>query len=147
MVGSRISAKQAAALTVVLAFTVVAVRAWETAQSGWEAIGNPAAPRVQRELGSYSGGFFDAALLASRRVIPRDATFSIRVGLDPPIDSSFLEAFPGLFRYWLLPRRFNEDTRAVDWVITFHHPAETLGVPIRRVVPLGLYTDAVEVAR
>ena len=147
MVGPRISAKETAALTVVLALTVVAVRAWETAQSGYQAIGSPASPRAQRELGSYGGGFFDTALLASRRVIPRDATFSIRVGESPPIDGSLLEAVPGLFRYWLLPRRYNEDTRAVDWVITFHHPADTLGVAIRKVVPLGPHTDAVEVAR
>jgi hypothetical protein len=144
---SRISVKEAAAVIVVLALAVVALRAWQTAQSGYQALTGPVPTRTQRELGSFDSGRFDVALLASRRVIPRTATFSIRVGQSPPIDSSVLEAVTGLFRYWLLPRHYNENTRAVDWIITFHHPAETLGVAIRKVVPLGLDTDAVEVAR
>ena len=134
-------------MIVVLALALVALPAWGAVQSGYEALTNSAPTRTQREVGGFDNGRFDDALLASRRVIPRDATFSIRVGQSPPIDSSVLEAVTGLFRYWLLPRRYNENTRAVDWVITFHHPAETLGVAIRKVVPLGLDTNAVEVAR
>jgi hypothetical protein len=50
-------------------------------------------------------------------------------------------------RYWLLPRRYSDDIHDVDWVITFHHPSESLGVPVRREVGLGPDANAVEVAR
>ena len=54
---------------------------------------------------------------------------------------------PPLFTYWLLPRRYTEDAHAADWVITYNHPASTLGVQIRRQFDLGDGVGAVEVAR
>ena len=123
------------------------VRVWETAQSGYQSLASPTPSRSDRELGDALGGSLNGALLASRRVIPRNATFSVRVGLTPPADGSILEAIPGLFRYWLLPRRYTDDAHAVKWVITFNHPAETLGVSVRKVIPLGPGVNVVEVAR
>jgi hypothetical protein len=144
---SRISVKETVAVIVVLALVSVAHATWETARSGYQTLTRPGPPLSERELGDILGGDLDVALLSSRRVIPLGQTFSIRVGQEPPVDQAVQDAATGLFRYWLLPRRYNVNTRAVDWVITFHHPAETLGVPIRRVIPLGKDTNAVEVDR
>jgi hypothetical protein len=139
--------REAAAVFVALALVGVGLRVWETAQSGYQSLTSPAPSRSDREIGNVLGGSLNGALLASRRVIPRNATFSVRVGLTPPVDSSTLSAIPGLFRYWLLPRRYRNDAHAVKWVITFNHPAETLGVSVRKVIPLGAGVTVVEVAR
>jgi hypothetical protein len=143
----RIPVKETVAVIVALALVSVAHATWETARSGYQTLTHPGPPLAERELGTVLDGDLDEALRASRKVIPAGATFSIRVGQEPPVDHAIQDAIPGLFRYWLLPRVYNVNTREVDWVITFHHPAETLGVPIRRVIPLGWDTNAVEVAR
>src|SRR2546428_12891978 len=135
---SRVSVREAAALIVALALIGVATRAWETAQSGWQSLRSPTPSRTERELGSVLNGRMNGALLKARRIMPRNATFAVRVGLDPPaVDGSVLDAITGLFRYWLLPRRFTPDSHAADWVVTFHHSSETLGVRIRREIGLG----------
>jgi hypothetical protein len=146
---SRLSVREAAAVLVALALVGLALPAWHTAQSGYQSLqsltrGGPS--HTDRELGLGLGGKLNGALLAARRVIPQNATFSVRVGLTPPVDSSFLDGVPGLFRYWLLPRRYTDVAHSADWIITFNHPSETLGVSIRKVVALGPGTNAVEVA-
>ena len=148
--GKRARARDAAVLTVVLAFAGVALQAkytYETTRDSVRALGGPGPTRTQRELGAVIDGRLEQPMLALRRVIPRDAIFAVRVGLEPPVDSSLLDAIPPLFRYWLLPRRYTDDAHAADWVITFHHPSDTLGVTIRRDVALGPDVHAVEVAR
>jgi hypothetical protein len=144
---SRVPVKEAAAVIVTLALVSVARGAWEAAHSGYQTLTSNGPSLSDRELGDVLDGDLDQALRASRRVIPQNATFSIRVGQDPPVDHAIQDAIPGIFRYWLLPRVFDWNDRKVDWVITFHHPADTLGVPVRRVIPLGWDTSAVEVAR
>jgi hypothetical protein len=142
---SRVPVREAVAVVVTLALIGVATRAWETAQSGWETVRHRAPPRSEREFGGVLGGRMDFALAKARRIIPRDATFAVRVGYDPPVDSSIVEAIPGLFQYWLLPRRYTPDSHSAQWVVTFHHSSETLGVPIRREIGLGPDANLVEV--
>ena len=141
-------AREAAAVLVAIALVGLGLPIWWTAQSGWgavKALARPGPTATERDLGAPAGGFLNGALLAAARAIPRDATFSVRVGFDPPIDAAYTDAATGLFRYWLLPRRFTEEAHAADWIVTFHHPASTLGVTIAKVVPLAPYTNAVEV--
>ena len=76
-------------------------------------------------------------MFALRQIIPRNATFAVRVGVNPPVEGIILQAVPLLFQYWLLPRRYTDDAHAADWVITFNHPAATLGVAIRHVFRLS----------
>jgi hypothetical protein len=137
-------------LVVALGFAGVTLQARDTFQTTWEslrALAQPGPTRSQRELGAVIDGRFAQPMLALRNVIPRDATFAVRVGLEPPVDSSILDAIPPLLTYWLLPRRYTDDAHAAEWVITFHHPSETLGVKIRRDISLGRDFHAVEVAR
>lgn len=134
-------------MLVAVALVTVSYQAWQTARSGWQSIPAQAPPRSDRELGVVLGGSLNGALREARLVIPRDSTFALRVGFSPPVDSGVLDAIEGLFRYWLLPRRYTDDTRVVKWVITFHHPAETLGVSVLKVIPIGPYTNIVEVAQ
>jgi hypothetical protein len=145
----RVRARDAAALTVVLALAGVALQAkytFETTRDSLRALTGPGPTRTQRELGAVIDGRLVQPMLELRRVIPREATFAVRVGLEPPVDSSLLEAIPPLLKYWLLPRRYTDDAHAADWVITFHHPSDTLGVTIRRDIALGPDVHAVEVA-
>jgi len=145
----RVPAREAAAVVVALALVSLALPIRWAAQSGWDAVhalARPAPPAAERDVGSALGGLLNGPLLTAARTIPRDATFSVRVSFDPPIPPAYTEAAIGLFRYWLLPRRFTDDAHAADWIITFHHPTSTLGVRIARIVRLGRYTDAVEVA-
>src|SRR3954469_15073147 len=97
---SRVPVREAVAVVVTLALIGVATRAWETAQSGWETVRHPAPPRSHRELGGVLGRRMDFALAKAPRVSPRDAPSAVRVAYDPPIDSSIVEAIPGLFQYW-----------------------------------------------
>ncbi len=146
----RVPVREAAAVVVATALVSLGLPIWWAAQSWWgavEALTRLGPSAAARDLGAPLGGLLNGALLEAARTIPRDATFSIRVGFDPPIDSAYTDAATGLFRYWLLPRRFTDDAHAADWIVTFHHPSSTLGVAIARVVPLGPYTNAVEVAR
>jgi hypothetical protein len=142
---ARISAKEVAAVIVALAFAAIALRAWNTGQSSYHAVQVGAPSETQRELGPLVDQSLAKPLLAARRVIPREDTFAVRVGLSPPVDGYILQAVPLLFQYWLLPRRYTNDSHAADWVITFNHPAGTLGVVIRRVVKLSRSVSAVEV--
>jgi hypothetical protein len=139
--------KEAAAVIVALALIGVATRAKETAQSGWGSIRSPAPSLTDREFGGVLGDRMNFALTKASRIIPRDATFAIRTGQDPPVDSAIVQAIPPLFEYWLLPRRYTPDVHAAQWVITFHHSSEAMGVPIRKEIGLGPDANLVEVGR
>ena len=120
---------------------------FDTTSESLRALSQPAPSRDQRELGAVIDQRLGQPMLALRNVVPLDATFAVRVGLEPPVDSSVLDAIPPLLKYWLLPRRYTDDAHAADWVITFHHPSATLGVTVRREISLGPDVAAVEVAR
>lgn len=79
--------------------------------------------------------------LKAAQIIPPGATYSVVVGNSPPTSSSFHEAIPLLFQYWLLPRRFTRDIHAASWVISYSHPSETLGIRYSKEINIGPTTN------
>jgi hypothetical protein len=86
------------------------------------------------------------ALERARAVIPPDATYSVVVGDTMPLANDPIE-IPFAFQFWLLPRRQTADPTKADWVIAYHHAAETLGVPYSRELSLGPDATVVSVTR
>jgi len=144
---SRVPVREAVAVIVALAFVGVGFQAWQTARSGWQSLRASPPPHETRELGGVLDGQLDGALTKAARIIPRDAVFSVEVGDDPPAAPAVVEAVPGVFRYWLLPRRYTPNLHDAEWIVTFHHSSETMGVPIRREIGLAPYSNLVEVGR
>jgi hypothetical protein len=144
--GARISAREVAAVIVALALAGVALRAWDTAHAAYKSIDAPTPSPSVRALGTLVYPRLAKPLVEARRIIPSGQTFSVRVGVKPLVQGYILQAVPLLFQYWLLPRRYTNDAHAADWVITFNHPASTLGVGIRHVYRLSRAVSAVEVA-
>jgi hypothetical protein len=143
---SIFTVKHTAVAVVVVALVSVQGRARETLESGRQALSTSMPSRAERELGSPPlGGMETEPLVLARRLIPTDATYAVVVGDVTPLPQYLHEGLPILFEYWLLPRKQSTDVRKVDWIITFHQPSESLGVPIRREVGLGPDANAVEV--
>jgi hypothetical protein len=82
------------------------------------------------------------ALLLARETIPADATFAVAVGDGVGRGEEVAVAF----QHWLVPRR-RTSLEDAEWVIVYRRPADSLDLPVRRVVDLGPAADAVEVAR
>jgi hypothetical protein len=83
------------------------------------------------------------ALVRARALIPRDATYAVVVGDDPPVADP--AGVLGAFRFWLPPRRYTDRLADADWVIAYHHSSETLGVDYSRELGLSRDVNAVEV--
>jgi len=83
----------------------------------------------------------------ARDVIPEHARYAIVLGPTIPLDANQTVGIPQFLRYWLLPRTFEDEADDADWVIAYGQSAETLGVPVRREVPLAELVNAVEVDR
>jgi hypothetical protein len=82
---------------------------------------------------------------AAQQVIPRNATYAIRVGQSPPGAATAL--VEDILRFWLLPRRYTTNLADAQWVIAYHHPSETLGVRYSAEIGLGPDANAVKVSR
>jgi hypothetical protein len=131
-----------AALALIAAASQVPV----IARSGWSHAREHVASTTDRELAAvvYSQApnstFLDAA-----RLIPRDATYSVVVGEDPPNPTGFVVAVPSMFQYWLLPRRFTRNIHKAQWVISWHHSSETLGIHYSEEIGIGDYSNVLKV--
>jgi hypothetical protein len=106
----------------------------------------PARSLAERELVvAYNISVPPEVLLGAARVIPRNATYAIAVGNSPPVASFQVSGIPSLLEYWLLPRRWTADLRKAAWIVSYNHPSETLGVRVKREIPLAPTVNAVEV--
>jgi hypothetical protein len=104
--------------------------------------------RAERELAPAQGlDIPDEMLLRVRRVIPEDASFAVVLGNSIDLTDTQLTGIPQLLRYWLLPRRFEDERDDADWVIAYGQSSETLGVPVAAEVPLAEAINAVRVRR
>ena len=116
------------------------------ARYGWAHAQAHRNPPTQRELAAVvysqapSSTFLDAA-----RLIPRNAVYSIVVGEDPPNPTGFKVAMRFLLQYWLLPRRFTRNIHKAQWVISWHHPSETLGIHYSEEIGIGDYSNVLKV--
>ena len=82
----------------------------------------------------------------ARSLIPRNATYSVAIGNGPEPDI-VREGLAPLLWYALLPRRYTSDLSSAQFVITWDHPSETLGVPVKRETGVGPDGNVVEVGR
>jgi hypothetical protein len=84
-----------------------------------------------------------AALARARELIPPGATYAIAVGEEPPVRDP--ELIRIVFKFWLLPRTFTERPADAQWVVAYHRPSETLGVPVQREIGVAPYVNVVQV--
>jgi len=115
------------------------------ARFGWRAAGEPNPLVRDADLDPLAQFVPTAALVHAAQTIPRDATYTIVVGDDPPVE------LPGdveaAFRFWLPPRRYTEHAADADWIVAYHVSSEELGVPVAREIGLAPAVNAVEVKR
>jgi hypothetical protein len=108
----------------------------------------PARSLVERELVvAYNISVRPEVLLGAEKAIPRNATYAIAVGNSPPVASFQVSGIPSLLEYWLLPRKWTPDLHKADWIVSYNHPSETLGVRVKREIPLVPAVNVVEVGR
>ncbi len=112
-----------------------ASHAWPLAKIGYQDASVP--PRLVRDADVDSYAYYGptAPLVTAARVIPRNATYSIVVGQDPPTPT------PGItktiLRQWLLPRTYVANPAEAQWVIAYHEPSEKLGIRYSDETGLG----------
>jgi hypothetical protein len=101
--------------------------AWPLAKIGYQDVSVP--PRLVRDadIDSFASFGPTGALVTAGRTIPRNATYSIVVGRNPPTteDPRLVKT---ILRLWLLPRIYIAKPADAQWVIAYHHSSETLGI-------------------
>jgi hypothetical protein len=136
-----------AAVAVVLALATAAYRAPGFVRTSYDAATTPHGSTRQRDLGYVFGFESELAATRARELLPRDATYTVVTGDIPPPKLYESEGIVGFLRYWLLPRRYTPDVAQAQWVITYHHPSETVGVPYKKEIGLADYVNAFRVTR
>ena len=89
----------------------------------------------------YSQAPDSTFLQAGRRTFRRTRSTrssSARIRRNP---AGFDVAIPGLFQYWLLPRRYTKNIHKAQYVISWHHSSETLGIRYSEELPIGDYSN------
>ncbi len=139
-----------AVLAVAIAVVVVELAAaagviGNYARFGWRAARAPNALVRDADLDPLAQFVPTAVLVHAAQAIPRDATYTVVVGNDPPVE------LPGdvdaAFRFWLPPRHYTEHVADAEWIVAFHVSSENLGVPVAQEIGLGPAVNAVEVDR
>ena len=142
----RFSLRDGAVVIAVLALIAAASQVPVIARYGWSHLNEPVGTPTQRELAAviYSQAP-NSTFLAAARIIPRNALYSVVVGEDPPNPAGFDVAIPGMFQYWLLPRRYTKNIHKAQWVISWHHSSETLGIRYSEELGIGDDSNIVKV--
>jgi hypothetical protein len=133
----------AAALIVAMGLWAALSHAVTIAKSGYRALTTPAFPVAAGDLDPLSYYASTQALVRARDVIPRTARYAVVVGND--LGPSQRVGVALAFKFWLMPRRYTSEVRRAQWVIAYHHPSETLGVPYTTEVGLAPDVNVVEV--
>jgi hypothetical protein len=115
------------------------------ARVGWRSANAPTPIVRDADLDPLAQFVPTAALVYAAQTIPRDATYTVVVGQDPPVEQpGDVEA---AFRFWLPPRTYTPHAADADWVVAYHASSEDLGVAVKREVGLAPAVNAVEVKR
>jgi hypothetical protein len=111
---------------------------------GWRMYERPA--RLVRNADIDTLMYFapTAALARARELIPPGATYAISVGQTPPVADP--ELIRIVFRFWLLPRTYTEQTADAQWVIAYHRASESLGVKVANEDGIAPFVNLVQVA-
>jgi hypothetical protein len=135
-----------ALLVVAVALAAAAVELPGAFDDAADAVKDGRPDRAERELAPAQGlDIPDEMLLRVRQVIPEDASFAIVLGDAIELTEAQLTGIPQFLRYWLVPRRFEDEQGDADWVISYGHSSETLGVPVAEEVELAEAINAVRV--
>ena len=70
-------------------------------------------------------------VVRSEQLMPEDALYAIAIGDQYAVADHGIGVLQAL-NYFLLPRRWTFDVREAEWIITWGHSSETLGVRIER---------------
>jgi hypothetical protein len=143
----RFSVRDGAVVIAALALIAAASQSPAIARAGWSNLTGHSQSTINRQLAAvvYSQAP-SSTFLAAARIIPRNAVYAVVVGEEPPNPTSdFKFAIPTLFQYWLLPRHYTRDIHKAQWVISWHHPSETLGVRYSEELGIGDYSNIVKV--
>ncbi len=137
-----------ARIVVALALVAAALELPGAVGEAIDAVADGRPSRAERELAPGQGlGIDGDMLLRVRRVIPEEASYAIVFGDSIPLNEIQLTGIPQFLRYWLVPRRFEDERDDADWVIAYGHSSETLGIRVAEEVPLSELVNAVRVAR
>jgi len=131
-------------VAVIVVAVDLAVAAWHTpllARIGHQNLTGPRYLVRDADLDPFSIFAPTQAFVLAQQTIPRDATYTVVVGDDPPVASPGV--VQSVFRFWLMPRRYTARLSAAQWVIAYHHPSETLGVRYSKEIGLGPDANAV----
>jgi hypothetical protein len=139
-------------LVLVVAAVIVTAELWAAvtnvrpyARIGYRNLATPNPLVRDADLDPLASFTSTGALVRATQAIPRDATYAIVFGNDPPVANP-AEARVA-FRFWLQPRRYVRRAADADWVIAYHRSSETLGVRYSREVGLTPGVNVVEVTR
>ena len=123
---------------------VSASHAWPLAKIGYQDASVP--PRLVRDadVDSFASWGPTGALVTAAQTIPRDGTYSIVVGQNPPT-SEDPRVVKTILRLWLLPRSYTAKPADAQWVIAYHHSSETLGIPYTEEIGLSAGVNVVRV--
>jgi hypothetical protein len=136
-----------AAVTVAIALATATYRLPGFVRSAYDAITAPQGVAEARDLGFVFGWQSRLAATRAAKLLPRDATYTVVTGDVPPPKVYESEGIVPFLRYWLLPRRYTPDPAQAEWVITYHHPSETVGLPYEKEHNLADYVNAFRVTR
>jgi hypothetical protein len=125
----RFTVRDGAVVIAVLALIAAGSQAPKNARLAWSQVTAPSESLTNRELAAVIIAQDPTMFQKAASIIPRNATYSVVVGNEPPTSADFHELLPFLFQYWLLPRRYTPDIHKASWVISYSHSSETLGIP------------------
>jgi hypothetical protein len=134
-----------AAVVVVVDLAAAASRVPSLARIGYDNAKEPYRLVRDADLDPFASFAPTEAVAVARQTIPRDATYAIVVGDDPPRVAPTLVR--DIFRLWLLPRRYTTRLDEAQWVIAYHHASETIGVPYSKEIGFGPGVNALQVRR
>ena len=143
----RFSLRDATAVIGLLALVAALSRVPHIGRLGWDRASTPAHSTQDRELAALILAQDPNLFLRAAKIIPLDATYSVVVGNSPPTNVDLTQGIPLLYQYWLLPRHFTNDVHDADWVITYDHSSETLGVRYSEEIGIGPTSNIVKVIR
>ena len=134
-------------MVAILALIAGGTQAPKLARLAWSRATAPSESLTDRELAAVIVAQSPDMFLKVAATIPRNATYAVVVGDEPPPPSNFPFLIPLLFQYWLLPRHYTHDIHDADWVISYNHPSETLGVRYSEEINISPTANVVKVIR
>jgi hypothetical protein len=139
----------AAALIAAAALGAAAERLPSAVQDAYRHTTQPRGSALQRDLEpTYSPQRYLFSLATgAMSLIPRNATYSVALGDGPDIPDIVRDGLVQLLWYALLPRRYTSDFQSAQYIITWDHPSESLGVRVKRETGVGSDGNVVEVGR